>query len=64
MNRANPYRIFLVLAVMVAGTLCLFLPEKKSMPVTNVQGTKDKDKVDSVQSDSSMLPMCISVEQD
>lgn len=36
MNRVKPYKIFLVLAVMIAGVVCLLLPEKKVMPVADV----------------------------
>ena len=46
MNRANPYRIFLVLAVMVAGALCLLLPEKNAAPVANMgEAVKGKPSV-------------------
>ena len=36
MNRAKPYKIFLVLSVMIAGVVCLLLPEKKVMPVASM----------------------------
>ncbi len=39
MKRAKPNKIFLVLAVMVAGGICLLLPEKSAIPVANMGGT-------------------------
>lgn len=36
MKRAKPYKILLVLAVMVAGGMCMLLPEKNVLPVTSV----------------------------
>lgn len=36
MSRVKPYKIFLVLAVMIAGVVCLLLPEKKMVPIANV----------------------------
>ncbi len=36
MNRAKPYKIFLMLAIIIAGTVCLLLPEKKVMPVASM----------------------------
>jgi len=36
MSRVKPYKIFLVLAVMIAGVVCLLLPEKKMAPIANV----------------------------
>lgn len=37
MNRVKPYKIFLVLTVMIAGVVCLLLPEKKVMPVASME---------------------------
>lgn len=39
MNRAKPYKILFVLAVMVAGGICMLLPEKSAIPVANMGGT-------------------------
>ncbi len=36
MKRTNPYKIFLVLVVMVAGIVCMLLLGKKMLPVASV----------------------------
>lgn len=55
MNRAKPYKFFFVLAVMVAGVICVFIPEKKVAPVANISEVAapsgDNDS-SSLQSDS------------
>lgn len=37
MNRAKPYKILFVLAVMVAGGICMLLPDKNAIPVASVE---------------------------
>lgn len=37
MERAKPLKFLLVLAVMVAGGICMWLPEKKIVPVASVK---------------------------
>lgn len=58
MNRVKPYKIFLVLAVMIAGIICLLLPEKKVIPVASMEdavknintntGTLQNENIDTV----------------
>lgn len=54
MNRAKPYKIFLVLAVVVAGIVCMFLPEKKVIPLASMSesSTSIIDEDDSLSSDN------------
>ena len=59
MKRTNPYKIFLVLVVMVAGVVCMLSPRKKVLPVASVSdvakqqdaiGTPDTIEVEKVNS--------------
>lgn len=36
MKRAKPYKIILVLAVIIAGGICLLLPDKNTLPMASV----------------------------
>lgn len=38
MKRAKPYKIFLVLAIVAAGVVCMLLPDKKVMPTASMKG--------------------------
>lgn len=38
MNRAKPYKIIIVLAIVVVGLICMLLPEKKVVPTASIQG--------------------------
>lgn len=46
MKRTNPYKIFLVLVVMVAGVVCMLSPRKKVLPVASVSDVaKQQDAI-------------------
>lgn len=48
MNRAKPYKIFIVLAIVVAGVICILLPEKKTIPTASVKGAVESVEGDTV----------------
>lgn len=43
MSRVKNYKIFLVLAVIVAGVVCMFLPDKNPVPVASMSGALEKN---------------------
>lgn len=49
MNRAKPYKIFLVLAIVVAGVVCMLLPDKKVMPTASMKGAVENAAADTVE---------------
>lgn len=60
MNRAKPYKILFVLAVMVAGGICTLLPDKNVMPVASVNGVvqdsqTQSDTISCISSDSDIF---------
>lgn len=60
MNRAKPYKILFVLAVMVAGGICMLLPDKNVMPVASMNGVvqdsnPQSDTVSFISSDSNIV---------
>ena len=47
MKRTNPYKIFLVMVVMVAGVVCMLLPREKVLPVASMNDVaKQHDAID------------------
>lgn len=49
MNRAKPYKFFLVLAIVVAGVVCMFLPDKKVMSTASMKGAVEDVAADTVE---------------
>jgi hypothetical protein len=43
MKREQSYKFFLVLAIVVAGVVCFFLPEKKVLPTANMGGVVNEN---------------------
>lgn len=49
MKRAKPYKIFLVLAIVAAGVVCMLLPDKKVMPTASMKGAVENVAADTVE---------------
>lgn len=49
MKRAKPYKIFFVLAIVVAGVVCMFLPDKKIMPTASMKGAVENVAADTIE---------------
>lgn len=54
MKRAKPYKIFFVLAIVVAGVVCMFLPDKKVMPTASMKGAVEKSNMNVDSTDSTI----------
>lgn len=49
MKRAKPYKIFLVLAIVAAGVVCMLLPDKKVMPTASMKGAVENVAADTIE---------------
>lgn len=49
MKRAKPYKIFLVLAIIAAGVVCMLLPDKKVMPTASMKGAVGNVAADTIE---------------
>lgn len=54
MKRAKPYKIFLVLAIVAAGVVCMLLPDKKVMPTASMKGAVEKSNMNVDSTDSTI----------
>lgn len=53
MNRAKPYKIIIVLAIVVVGLICMLLPEKKVVPTASIKGAVENVVGDTIDEESN-----------
>lgn len=55
MNRAKPYKIIIVLAIVVVGLICMLFPEKKVEPTASIKGTVENVVGDTINIDETSI---------